>query len=81
MCWRSSPPIGRPTSPARPRIFAAAKHRAPAPGGGGALPPYGTGPGPNDSGRGYPPAKDYWRLGTIFGAIFLAALLLIGYPW
>ncbi len=25
--------------------------------------------------------EDYWRLGTIFGAIFLAALLLIGYPW
>ena len=28
-----------------------------------------------------PATKDYWRLGTIFGAIFLAALLLIGYPW
>ncbi len=32
-------------------------------------------------GSGYLPTKDYWRLGTIFGAIFLAALLLIGYPW
>ncbi|UMX65284.1 anion permease [Klebsiella pneumoniae] len=27
------------------------------------------------------PTKDYWRLSTIFSAIFLAALLLIGYPW
>ena len=43
--------------------------------------PYGTGPSPIYYGSGYLPTKDYWRLGTIFGAIFLAALLLIGYPW
>jgi hypothetical protein len=30
MCWRSSPPIGRPISPAWPGISAAAKPRWPA---------------------------------------------------
>ena len=47
----------------------------------GIITPYGTGPSPIYYGSGYLPTKDYWRLGTIFGAIFLAALLLIGYPW
>ncbi len=46
----------------------------------GIITPYGTGPSPIYYGSGYLPTKDYWRLGTIFGAIFLAALLLIGYP-
>jgi len=27
------------------------------------------------------PAADYWRLGAIFGVIFIAALLAIGLPW
>ena len=30
---------------------------------------------------GYLPAGDYWRLGMIFGAIFLGVLLLLGVPW
>jgi L-tartrate/succinate antiporter len=47
----------------------------------GIITPYGTGPSPIYYGSGYLPTKDYWRLGTIFGVIFLAALLLIGYPW
>ena len=47
----------------------------------GIITPYGTGPSPIYYGSGYLPTADYWRLGTIFGAIFLAALLLIGYPW
>jgi len=47
----------------------------------GIITPYGTGPSPIYYGSGYLPTKDYWRLGTIFGAIFLAALLFIGYPW
>ena len=47
----------------------------------GIITPYGTGPSPIFYGSGYLPTKDYWRLGTIFGAIFLAGLMLIGYPW
>ncbi|WP_413652758.1 anion permease [Pantoea sp. B65] len=47
----------------------------------GIITPYGTGPSPIYYGSGYLPTKDYWRLGTIFGAIFLAALIFIGYPW
>ncbi|MGG1905107.1 anion permease [Enterobacter ludwigii] len=39
----------------------------------GIITPYGTGPSPIYYGSGYLPTKDYWRLGTIFGAIFLAA--------
>jgi len=47
----------------------------------GIITPYGTGPSPIYYGSGYLPTKDYWRLGTIFGFIFLCALMLIGYPW
>lgn len=47
----------------------------------GIITPYGTGPSPIYYGSGYLPTKDYWRLGTIFGAIFLGGLMLIGYPW
>ncbi|MEI6600401.1 MAG: anion permease [Comamonadaceae bacterium] len=43
--------------------------------------PYATGPSPVYYGSGYLPASDYWRLGGIFGLIFIAALLLIGLPW
>jgi L-tartrate/succinate antiporter len=32
-------------------------------------------------GSGYVPSADSWRLGTIFGMIFLGALLAIGTPW
>ncbi|MBP2170242.1 L-tartrate/succinate antiporter [Erwinia toletana] len=47
----------------------------------GIITPYGTGPSPIYYGSGYLPTADYWRLGSIFGAIFLAALIAIGYPW
>jgi len=47
----------------------------------GILTPYATGPSPVYYGSGYIPAKDYWRLGAIFGLIFFAALMLIGVPW
>ena len=30
---------------------------------------------------GYLPSRDYWLLGTIFGAIFLIVFLAIGVPW
>ena len=47
----------------------------------GILTPYATGPSPVYYGSGYVPAKDYWRLGAIFGVLFIAALLAIGVPW
>jgi L-tartrate/succinate antiporter len=47
----------------------------------GIISPYGTGPSPIYYGSGYLPTADYWRLGTIFGALYLIALLVIGYPW
>lgn len=47
----------------------------------GVLTPYATGPSPVYYGSGYLPAKDYWRLGAIFGVLFIAVLLLVGLPW
>jgi hypothetical protein len=47
----------------------------------GILTPYATGPSPVYYGSGYIPAKDYRRLGTIFGVLYLVALLAIGVPW
>jgi L-tartrate/succinate antiporter len=47
----------------------------------GVLTPYATGPSPVYYGSGYLPGKDYWRLGAIFGVLYIAALLLIGLPW
>jgi len=47
----------------------------------GILTPYATGPSPVYYGSGYLPGKDYWRLGAVFGLIFIVALLGIGAPW
>jgi L-tartrate/succinate antiporter len=47
----------------------------------GIITPYGTGPSPVYYGSGYIPSADWWRLGAIFGAIYLAAFLCIGVPW
>ena len=47
----------------------------------GVLTPYATGPGPIYYGSGYLSAKDFWRLGLIYGFVFLIALLLIGVPY
>jgi L-tartrate/succinate antiporter len=47
----------------------------------GIITPYATGPGPIYAGSGYVPAKDFWRLGTIFGAISLIVFLAVGVPW
>jgi L-tartrate/succinate antiporter len=46
----------------------------------GILTPYGTGPSPVYFGSGYLPAADYWRLGAIFGVIYIALFLVIGVP-
>ena len=47
----------------------------------GILTPYATGPSPVYYGSGYIPGRDFWRLGAIFGVIFIVALLVIGVPW
>jgi len=46
----------------------------------GVLSPYATGPAPVYHGSGYLPTATFWRLGAIFGAVFLAALLSLGMP-
>ncbi|WP_415843655.1 anion permease [Vreelandella rituensis] len=47
----------------------------------GILTPYATGPSPVYYGSGYIPGPLYWRLGAIFGLVFLVAWLAIGVPW
>jgi L-tartrate/succinate antiporter len=46
----------------------------------GVLTPYATGPAPVYYGCGFIPRRDFWRLGMIFGLIYLAMLLLVGLP-
>jgi len=47
----------------------------------GIITPYATGPSPIYAGSGYLPARDYWRLGAIFGLIYLVTFLAVGLPW
>ncbi len=47
----------------------------------GVITPYATGPAPVYFSCGFIARKDFWRLGLIFGLIYLGALLLIGVPW
>jgi L-tartrate/succinate antiporter len=47
----------------------------------GILTPYATGPSPVYFGSGFVPRKDFWRLGAIFGFVYIVALLAIGVPW
>ncbi|MCA3220092.1 MAG: anion permease [Burkholderiales bacterium] len=47
----------------------------------GILTPYATGPSPVYYGSGYIPAKDYWRLGAIFGVIFFTVFIVIAMFW
>lgn len=47
----------------------------------GILTPYGTGPSPVYYGSGYLPSALFWRLGAIFGLLFLVVWLVIGLPW
>jgi L-tartrate/succinate antiporter len=44
----------------------------------GILTPYAGGPNPVYYGSGYLPARDFWRLGAIFGYVFFAAWLSLG---
>ena len=47
----------------------------------GIITPYGAGPSPVYYGSGYLPAADYWRLGAIFGLIFLVVFMVLTVPW
>ncbi len=47
----------------------------------GVLTPYATGPAFAYYGSGFIERKDFWRLGFIFGFIFLATLLVVGLPY
>ena len=47
----------------------------------GILTPYATGPSPVYYGSGYIAGRDYWRLGLVFGVVFVVALLAIGVPY
>ena len=45
----------------------------------GIITPYGTGPSPIWYGAGYISQATWWKLGFIFGAIYLGALILLAY--
>jgi len=47
----------------------------------GIITPYATGPSPIYYGSGFVSRKDFWLQGFIFGAIFLAVLLIVGVPY
>ena len=47
----------------------------------GILTPYATGPSPIWYGFGYIPSGTFWKLGVLFGIIFLVILLIVGIPW
>jgi L-tartrate/succinate antiporter len=47
----------------------------------GVITPYATGPAPVYFASGFVSRGDFWRLGLIFGLMYLGALLLIGVPW
>jgi L-tartrate/succinate antiporter len=47
----------------------------------GIITPFADAASPIYANSGFLPAKDYWRLGTIFGAIFLIVFVSIGVPW
>jgi L-tartrate/succinate antiporter len=43
--------------------------------------PYASGVNTVYYGSGYVPAGDFWKLGAIFGLIFIAVFLTVGIPW
>jgi L-tartrate/succinate antiporter len=43
--------------------------------------PYASGVNPVYCGSGYLPARDFWRLGGIFGLIFITVFLAVSIPW
>ena len=47
----------------------------------GVISPYACGPAPIYFGSGYIESSDFWKLGALLGALFLAGLLVIGIPY
>ncbi len=47
----------------------------------GTLTPYATGSAPVYYASGYVSRRDFWRLGLIFGTVYLAVLLVVGAPY
>jgi L-tartrate/succinate antiporter len=47
----------------------------------GVLTPYATGPAPVYFASGYIARRDFWKLGLVFGLIFVGALLVVGVPY
>jgi L-tartrate/succinate antiporter len=45
------------------------------------LSPYASGVNSVYYGSGYLPAADFWKLGGIFGVIFITVFLAVGVPW
>lgn len=47
----------------------------------GIITPYGTGPSPVYYGSGFIPGGTWWRLGALFGGLYLVVWLVLGLPW
>ena len=47
----------------------------------GVITPYACGPAAAYYSSGYVPRRDFWRLGLVFGLIFLEGLVLVGVPY
>jgi L-tartrate/succinate antiporter len=47
----------------------------------GIFTPYSCGPSPIYFGSGYIKGAEYWRLGAVFGLVFLVVFLVVGIPW
>lgn len=47
----------------------------------GVLTPYGTGHSPVWFASGYVKGPEFWRLGAVFGVLYIAVYLLVGVPW
>ena len=47
----------------------------------GVITPYGTGPSPVYFGSGFLPGPVFWRLGTLFGIVYLVVFMAVTVPW
>ncbi|MFM2481648.1 anion permease [Celerinatantimonas sp. YJH-8] len=47
----------------------------------GIITPYGTGPSPVYYGSGFIPGSTWWKLGAVFGLLYLVVWLGLGLPW